>query len=242
MARELSKVGGACGLIAAGTFVIGLMMYATVLIDYTRGSSPYEAVAFLIDHRLSLYLWNMIITIVFGVVLVPLVLALRDAVVAASPALANSGSAFGLIWAGLIIATGMISNIGYGVVSDLQAVDPARAVTVWVTLDAVQNGLGGGNEIVGGLWVLMVSAAAWRGRILLRWVTHLGMLLGLTGLVTVVPPLEGAGIFFGLGLILWFIMVGVALLRNRGDVAQATIRPQSGPGGMVNVDSQIAGR
>jgi hypothetical protein len=80
MTRELSKLGGACGLVAAGTFVIGLVMYATVLIDYTLGSSPHAAVAFLVDHRLSLYLWNLIITIVFGIVLVPLVLALRDAV------------------------------------------------------------------------------------------------------------------------------------------------------------------
>jgi NADPH:quinone reductase-like Zn-dependent oxidoreductase len=57
------------------------------------------------------------------------------------------------------IATGMITNVGYGVVSDLHAVDPAQAATAWATLDAVQNGLGGGNEVVGGLWVLMLSVA-----------------------------------------------------------------------------------
>jgi hypothetical protein len=76
MMRELSKLGVACGLAAAGTFAIGLVMYATVLIDYTLGRSPHA----LVDHRLSLYLWNLIITIVFGIVLVPLMLALRDAV------------------------------------------------------------------------------------------------------------------------------------------------------------------
>jgi hypothetical protein len=96
----------------------------------------------------------------FGIVLVPLVLPFRDAVRPASPALANSGSAFGPILAGLIIATGMITNVGYSVVSDLHAVDPARAATAWATLDAVQNGLGGGNEVVGGLRVLRLSVAA----------------------------------------------------------------------------------
>jgi hypothetical protein len=104
MTRGLSKLGGTCGLVAAGTFVIGLVMYATLLIDYTTGSSPDEAVALLVDQRLSLYLWNLIITIVFGIVLVPVVLALRDAVRLTSPALANSASTFGLIWAGLIIS------------------------------------------------------------------------------------------------------------------------------------------
>jgi tetrahydromethanopterin S-methyltransferase subunit D len=76
MTRELSKLGGACGLVVAGTCAIGLVMYATVLIDYTLGGSPHA----LVDHRLSLYVWSLIITIVFGIVLVLLVLALRDAV------------------------------------------------------------------------------------------------------------------------------------------------------------------
>ena len=185
---------------------------------------------FLVDHRLSLYLWNLISTIVFGIVLVPLVLALRDAERPASPALANSGSAFGLIWAGLIIATGMISNVGYGVVSDLHAVDPVQAATVWAALDSVQNGLGGGNEIAGDLWVLILSVAAWRTRVLPRWAGYLGILTGVAGLVTVVPPFEQVGIVVGLDLIVWFTVVGIALLRGRVDVAQETPRrKRAGP-------------
>jgi hypothetical protein len=49
-----------------------------------------------------------------------------------TPALAQTAAAFGIIWAGLLLATGMITNIGFRTVADLQATDPARAETVWV--------------------------------------------------------------------------------------------------------------
>jgi hypothetical protein len=50
----------------------------------------------------------------------------------------------------------------------------------------------------------------------------LGMLMGVAGLVTMVPPLEQAGSLFGLGLIVWFAVVGIAPMRGRGDVVQDT--------------------
>ncbi|MGA7758441.1 MAG: hypothetical protein WCA57_11425 [Ilumatobacteraceae bacterium] len=59
--------------------------------------------------------------------------------------------------AGLAIAAGMVSNIAIGTVTDLNDTDPAAAETVWSALDSVQNGLGGGNEIAGGVWILLVS-------------------------------------------------------------------------------------
>jgi hypothetical protein len=44
----------------------------------------------------------------------------------------TDAAAFGIIWAGLLLATGMITNIGFRTVADLQATDAARAETVWV--------------------------------------------------------------------------------------------------------------
>lgn len=51
----------------------------------------------------------------------------------------------------------------------------------------------------------------------------LGLLTGLGGLVTVLPPLgDVAGAVFGLSAIAWFIGVGVTLMR-RGGAAAADI-------------------
>jgi hypothetical protein len=149
---KAQRIGGIAALVEALTFVFGFAMAATVLADYTTGDpAPGEAAAFVADHRTALSIWYLIILIGFGTVLVPLVLALHERLKEAAPGLAQTATAFGLIWAGLVLAAGMIANLGLGTIADLQASDPARAEPVWSAFDSVQNGLGGGNELVGGL-------------------------------------------------------------------------------------------
>jgi Domain of unknown function (DUF4386) len=133
---------------------------------------------------------------------------------AGAPAMAQTATAFGLIWAGLVIASGMVANISLGTVVDLYGKDPAQAASVWLALSSVEEGLGGGNEIAGGLWVLLVSWAALWARGLPRALNYLGMVIGVSGLLTVVPVLEVLGAVFGLGLIVWFVWLGIVMLRG----------------------------
>lgn len=213
--KDVRRVGGVAALVEAATFVVGFVLFATMLSDYTTGDpTPRESVAFLVDHQTTLYLWNLVIFVVFGLVLVPLALALHERLRPATPALAQAATAFGLIWAGLVLAAGMVTNIGIGTVADLHGSDPARAATVWSALDSVQNGLGGGNEIAGGMWALLVSWAAVRGGALPKALCYLGAVSGAAGLATVVPALEPVGAVFGVGLIVWFGWLGVVLLRE----------------------------
>ena len=219
------QTGGWAALVAAATFLFGIAMFATVLTDYTTGDpTPAESVAFLVDNQAALYVWNLVIFIVFGIALVPVVLAVHQRLLVRSPALAQASAGFGLIWAGLVLAAGMVSNIAIGTVADLHATDPAAAEPVWSALDSVQNGLGGGNEIAGGVWVLLISWAALQTGALPRWLNYLGLMAGLAGLVTVIPPLEAVGAVFGIGLIVWFVGVGVVLLREQNP-DQATSSP-----------------
>ena len=212
---QRQQIGGIAALSAGATFVFGFALFATLLSDYTTGDpTPGESVAFVAGNETALYVWNLMILIVFGVVLVPVVLALHERVQSGAPFLARAASAFGLIWAGLVIAAGMIANIGLATVTDLYDTSPAQAESVWSALDAVQNGVGGGNELIGGLWVLLVSRAAMRADALPRAVCRLGIVAGAAGIVTVVPALEAVGAVFGLGLIAWFAWTGVVMLRS----------------------------
>ena len=207
------RLGGFGALLAAATFVIGLAMYATLLLDYTTADSPAAAVEFLLDHQLALRVWNLVVTVAFALAMVPLALALHDRLRNRSHTWTPIATVFGLLWAGLLLATGMITNVGFTAVVDLHMTDPQRATTVWASLDAVQRGLGGGNEIVGGVWVLVVSALCWRTGEFRRSVNALGIALGVCGLSTVAPVLADLGAVFGLGLIAWYVIIGVALLR-----------------------------
>jgi len=221
--EQKPKIAGIAALIAAATFLFGIAMFATILTDYTTGDpTPEESVAFAVDHQTALYVWNVVIFIIFGIVLVPLVLALHDRLKVLSPALAQASGAFGLIWAGLVLAAGMVSNIAIGTVADLHDTDPAGAETVWSALDSVQNGLGGGNEIAGGVWILLVSWAALRSAVLPRTLNYVGLFAGAAGLTTIIPALEAVGAVFGIGLIVWFVWVGVLLLKEQTPGDQPT--------------------
>ena len=212
----MTRVGGAAALLAAGTFGYGIAMFATMFADYVDpDATAAESVDFLVEHQGSLLAWYIGIFIVFGAALVPMGLALRQRHVADAPNLANTAAVGAMIWAGLMYATGMISNIGIEAVADLAESEPDRAVTVWSTIDIVTNGLGGGNELVGGIWILLVSIAGLLTARLPRWLNVTGIVTGVAGLITVVPDFEAIERVFGLGSLVWFIGVGVALLRDR---------------------------
>jgi len=124
--------------------------------------------------------------------------------------------AFGLIWTTLVLGAGMIGNVTTETMAALAPNDFESAVQTWEALHAVELGLGGGNEIAGGVWILCVSLAGLLHRAFGKIVIGLGLLTGLGGLLTILPPLgEVAGAVFGLGAIAWFIAVGLALLLKR---------------------------
>jgi hypothetical protein len=85
------------------------------------------------------------------------------------------------------------------------------------------NALGGGNEVLGGVWVLGLSIVALRERLFARWTNYLGAVMGIAGLATVVPALENVGAIFGLGLIVWFIAVGMTLIKDRTVTPEASV-------------------
>ncbi len=65
----------------------------------------------------------------FGAFLI--VLALHDRLKQAAPAMMQVATAIGLIWAGLLVASGMVSNAGIRPVIALYASDPAQAAMTW---------------------------------------------------------------------------------------------------------------
>ena len=216
---RLGRIGGAAALLAAGTFGYGIAMFATSLADYTDpDATAAESVDFLVDHQGQLLAWYIGIFIVFGAALVPLALALRQRLVDHAPILANTATVFAAIWAALMYATGMISNIGIEAVADLADTDPDRAASVWSAIDTVTNGLGGGNELVGGIWIGLISIAGFATARLPRWLNVTGVVTAIAGLVTVVPQFEVVEMVFGLGSIVWFIGVGITLLRRNEHV------------------------
>lgn len=219
--NKFQKVGGISALIEAATFIFGLLFFVTLLIPagyIDPEVSTIQKIAFLVDNQNFMYLFNFIIYILFGVFLVILSLSLHERLKAGSPAMTQTATVFGLIWAVVIIACGMIANIGAGVVIDLYAQDPTQASSLWLTLNVIVEGLGGGNEIVGGIWILLISWAALRGGTLPKTLNYFGLVVGMAFILTTIPniPLIDELLsYFGLGSVIWFIWLGIVMLRGK---------------------------
>jgi len=216
--KHLQKLGGIAALYLAAALLFAMVGYL-VIIGTLDVVDPVEKVVQLVDNQAFLYILNLIAYVIWGIVMIPLVLALYERLKASAPAMMQIASAIGLIWACIVIASGQVSNLGMNVVVDLYVKSPMQASTAWIAIDSVANGLGSaGGEILGGTWVILVSWAALRGKGLSRALNYLGMLVGLAGILSAVPALFGVlGIIFGLGKMVWSLWLGIIMLRkNQG--------------------------
>lgn len=219
--NKLQKWGGAAALYAGLAYIIGIVGFLGV-VNVGEISDPVQRVIAIVENQDMLTLLNLIVYVFFGVALVVLTLALHERLQGDRYPLARTATVLGIIWSVLVIASGMIYNIGMATVVSLYATDPSQASTVWLAIESISNGLGGGVEIVGGLWVLLLSIAAMQHGGLPRAFNYFGLLVGLAGLVTIIPALgEIGGITFGLSQIVWFIWLGIVLLRRPAAVSQS---------------------
>jgi len=212
--NNLQKMGGIASLGMATIYLVGFAVFLVIL-NPGVPLEPVERVAFLADNQIINFITILLIYVVAGFILVVLVQALYERLKVDSPAMMQTSAVFGFIWAGIVIVAGMVYIIGMDTVIGLYDKDPAQAASVWLVIGIVFQGLGGGIETVGGLWTLMISWAALRSGEFPKILNYLGLVVGIAGIATVVPALEDLTIVFGLGQILWFIWIGIILLKSK---------------------------
>jgi hypothetical protein len=213
--KSSQKFGGFAALYLAVTYLIGMVLFFAVL-DYPSITDPAQKVALLVEQQMVFFSTNLLMYVFFGVFLIVLALALYDRLKSGAPAIMQVATAIGIIWAGSLIASGMVANAGIAPVVALYAKDPAQAALTWQGIESVASGLGNGNgEILGGLWTLLVSLAALRAGGLPKGLNLLGLFVGAVGIISLIPGLTDlmTGVF-GLTQIIWFVWLGIVLLRS----------------------------
>ena len=211
--RNLQKMGGIAALYEAAAYIVGMIGFLLV-VDVSGVADPIQKVALIVENQTFLSILHLIVYVIWAVFLVFLVLALYDQLKDGAPALAQAATAFGLVWVVLVLASGTIYNIGMETVANLYVHDPAQAATVWMGIESVSDGLSG-LELVGGMWVILLSWAALRSGDLSKALNYLGVLIGAAGIISVIPGLHDVVMIFGLGQIVWFIWLGIVMLRSQ---------------------------
>lgn len=212
MMNNLQKVGGVTALLEAAIYISAFVFFGAFW-NFPANADSVQKFAFLAENQSLLSIVNFNIYVLFGILLAVLVLALHERLKMNTPILSQIASIFGVVWVGLVIASGMISNIGLAAALELSVKEPEQAMTLWRAIYAVVEGLGGGNEIVGGLWVLLLSIAALKGKELHKTLNYLGLFVGVVGILTIYPA-EVLTEIFGISQIVWFSWLGVSMLSN----------------------------
>ncbi len=211
--NKLQNIGGICAILESLIYIAAFIVYGGILVYPGANASATDELKFLTDNYLLLSILNLISYVLFGILLAVLVLAIHQRLKNYSPDFSKLATVFGLVWVGLVIASGMISNIGLNSVIEMGTKEPENAMLVWSSVNIISEGLGGGNEIVGGIWVLLLSALALKSRQFSKPLNSLGILIGVAGILTIYP-LDIFTEIFGLGQIVWFIWIGVSIMRE----------------------------
>ncbi|QFU22733.1 DUF4386 family protein [Shewanella eurypsychrophilus] len=210
--NKLQKLGGVSAIFEAIIYVSAFVFFGAFW-NFPADADSVQMFAFLAKNQVILSIVNLIMYVLFGIFLAVLVLALNERLKSKTPILSQIASIFGVVWVGLVIASGMIANIGLSAVLELSTKDPEQAMTVWRAIYSVVEGLGGGNEVVGGLWVLLLSFAALKGDELSKRLNYFGLFVGIVGILTVYPA-EVLTEIFGVSQIVWFSWLGAVMLAS----------------------------
>ncbi|MGB5758715.1 MAG: DUF4386 family protein [Acidimicrobiales bacterium] len=215
------KVGGIAALYLT-LALLGAIPYFLVVVDYPRATTAADRVDLIVNHYSSMYAVYLLTYVAFGLAVGVLALTLWERLRPDAPAIVRIATAVGLLWAVVLVASGMVFTYGMTTVHDLASTEQANAVTTWRAVESVAMALGGaGGELLGGLWVLLVSAVVVRGDRLPRNLGWLGLVIGVIGIASVLPPLNDATVAFGLLQIVWFGWLGGVLLTTKATVPTA---------------------
>jgi hypothetical protein len=217
----LQKAGGIAALICAGTYILAMGLVATLLTPMLDSALPYDQfIAFYLPHQSLVFVWHFSMYLVNGTCLALLALAMYRRLQLGTPTLALVAACFGLFWTGLVFASGFITLYGWETIGRLSTTDPSQAALLRLVVYTITTGIDTSDRFLGCLWVLLTSWAALRTSQLPRPLNYLGLVIGIAGIVSsIAPALNELGFAFGVGVIVWWIGVGIVMLRKASDEA-----------------------
>ncbi|SCM67673.1 hypothetical protein [Donghicola eburneus] len=193
-----------CGL----TYLVGLLMYATIFAGAdldAAGVPSIRTIAFIVTHSGALRLWYFSIYVVNGLALLMLVLALSER---NAPLWRRWITGVGFVWSALVIAAGLVAVVALASLPEIYRSAPSDAARHWHIATSLIEGIGGGTELLGALWVLGIAT----GSALVPAQKGLAVVVGTAGVLTLHPALaEAGGAVFGIGFMGLFFWIAVTL-------------------------------
>lgn len=221
----IQKSGGIAAIIQASTYIFGMILFLGIL-NTSNSATPIDQIRYLIDNRDIYYIGYIVIGLIFSFSLIVLVRATFTVFKQHSKDLIACNSVVGYIWACIVISAYMIHLVHIGVMANLLPKDPEMAITVNHTIKIITSALGGGIELIGAVWVLGISFLGLKFKIFSKWLHYWGYVVSISGVLTLFSGISFLSenilfslmtAIFGLGQIIWFVFLGIALLKFKNN-------------------------
>lgn len=209
----LFKKLAAISAVYGGLSYIGGIFVYLQLLKYDSVSTADEQLAIIGNNPVLVHITTLHIYIIFsfGIILLAtyLYLKLKDQ----QPVLGLLSLISGVVWSTLLIASGFITM---GVTTLLMNGTPVSEIAAaWQAIDIVSNALGGGNELIGGIFTGLVSLALYKTRYSSLATSLLGAVVFIGGIVSALPYSADVGIgIFVISQILWFFTLAWDIKKN----------------------------
>jgi hypothetical protein len=212
--KGLQKIGGIAALIQGILFIVFPVFLFAILpslgLEASTGPNGLADPAKVLPAAAKSPLVSIfgLLDVPVAVCLLLIMLALHERLQSDSPILIRIASGSGLVGTVLFLAVGMGRFAGISHLATLYPQDPASVATAYLAAGTVVEGLNNAAVFAYGWWILLASWAGLNTGRLPKLLCYLGLLLGLTGIITFlfpVPPVLG---------IVWFLWLGAVLLRE----------------------------
>lgn len=207
----------------AGAFFVMPLCYIVmflifgVALSFPQTESVSDKIVYIYSQQSILSFAYIVGYLVFGSVLLLAVQATHTRLSVFSSHLLNAASAFGFIWVVFMFGSGMVALVGMNTMLSLFSKGSPHADTLFYIYTTVVNGLGGGIELVGALWVLLMSIHGLKTGQLAKGLHLLGLSVGAFGVLTLFQSMPIMKEAFGLSQIVWFIWMGFSLLKSNAE-------------------------
>ena len=206
--KEL-KWGGIAAIMLTLIYTVGIVMQSTML-DMSHLTSAQAQFEFVAQRLGLMVLWISLLYVVFGLLLMVMTTSISEMFKVHHPWAARLIFGLGTIWSTLVIASGMIYNTG------LMTAVKTGSVELFATIQTIHQAIGGNNEVVGALWMLVIVYVGFRKHLFPKFINLIGYIAGAAGVLTMVPRFyEAVIMIFALGQMIWWIGMGISMIKRK---------------------------
>lgn len=198
--RALSVSAFYCGL----AYIIGMLGFLLIL---QWPDTQAEQLALLAESATTLHWLYVIVYQFWALAMLLLSVSFAHRFVAVHPVSSTLFIVLGGVWAALVLASGFLFNASLPHTLSLYAEDQQQAMQFWQQMGVIISALGGGNELVGGIWMAVAGYLLSQTTKKPKAIIVLSWLAALAGVSSAFPGFGNAGLVFGLVQILWFLLL-----------------------------------